>query len=125
MAPQIARTARADLVPDICPPFLYFASQELGIAAVIEEELQVFGVEAKLREAPANIVRCRTGRGSAGPAVASAGVFELDMASVCKAKSGMSERGIRHIFDRISPGVIGAFHRSKGNQIPTRVVRDI
>src|SRR5262245_12827221 len=58
--------------------------QKLDVRTVLEEELQVFGVEAELGNGTANFISDGCLGGRASPAIASTGVLEFDRTAVAE-----------------------------------------
>src|SRR5262245_15128081 len=82
-------------------------NEELRVAAILEEELQVFSIQTELRELPANPVCYRLARGCPHPTVTPAGMLELQIAAVFKVKQRLGEAGIYRVSSRLCFGEIG------------------
>jgi len=77
------------------PEFLKFLSEligeELGVAPILEKELQVFCIEPELTQSPADLSRIGiVGRGS-GPALIACSVNKLQEAAVFEKQSRFCE----------------------------------
>lgn len=82
-------------------------SLELDVAAVFEEQLQMFGVEAELGHGFADRVRCCAVGGWTSPAVRASRVFECQVTAVLEEDCCLREFGIGNITCRVFPGEIG------------------
>ena len=86
---------------------------EFGVAAVFEEQLQVFGIKPELMKRSADLVGHGCGRRSTGPAVRPAGVFEAQFTSIAEVDRSLGERQVRNILRRMFSRIVGKAHHSR------------
>jgi len=84
--------------------------KKFHVAAIFEEELEVFGIEPKLPDRATDFVCDRRIGRSASPAIAAGRMFEFQMTAIGEIQRGVVEGDIHSVACRVGTSVIGEVH---------------